>query len=383
MKNINYFAILFAFILFACNPAQKSFERGQFDKAIAQSIKKLHKKPNDIKHLRILEESFIYANENDNARLNYLQSKDPVNWDEVVLVYKKLMDRQDKVKTSDVIPNGIVFVDYTSSKTSAKENAIQDNYSVAKKLLESDQKSSIREAYDRLLKIKEYNPNFKSIDSLLQDTKQRGTNFVVVKYETQMNATIPSNLMEYLQNNALENTNTSWTTYAFSFEDSTKIDYKLIVSLKKYEIDAGKETERRTTERKEVKDGWEYEYDSDGRIKLDKDGNQVKKDKFKTISCQVTERTQRRKASITGDMIYSNAKNNQILSTVPVSGESIFENKYIITNGDKNALSAETTKLLNNKPMSYPNEDVMQKQAADKMKIAIKDAMKNNQSLFN
>ena len=135
-------------------------------------------------------------------------------------------------------------------------------------------------------------------------------------------------------------------------------------------------------ESKEVQDGWDYFLDNKGNVKKDSLGNDIKKPKYKTISCTVNETYQSKKAIISGSLDYINNDNNQLIKTDPITAESFFEYRSATGIGDLNALKPETKSKLGKLPVPFPSGFNMLLQAGQNLKSMVKDIIWRNKNVL-
>ena len=89
MKNLLPLVFILAIIFSGCSSSKKQLQKGNYDAAIAKSVKQLRKDPIDVKQIEILERSYQVANDQDNERIKFLKMEGkPKNWDNIYLVYK-------------------------------------------------------------------------------------------------------------------------------------------------------------------------------------------------------------------------------------------------------------------------------------------------------
>ncbi|MBI2968469.1 MAG: hypothetical protein HYY40_11755 [Bacteroidetes bacterium] len=189
MKKI--ISILTAGVLLAtgCTSPQKMYQKGNYDGAIVQAVKKLRKNPRKEKHILTLEKSYLKSNEQDNSRINFLKMEgNPQSWDEVYSIYNNLKLRQERVRsvTPLKIPStGRViqfsFIDYDQEIISAKKKAAEYLYNHAQTLLDRNDRESAKKAYFEFKRVKELYSNFMDVDAMLNKAKLAATIKVVVE----------------------------------------------------------------------------------------------------------------------------------------------------------------------------------------------------------
>ena len=96
-------SILFLFsivLLMACASSEKYLQKGQYDKAIDKSVKKLRKDPGNDKELYVLKEAYGKAQDFDKDRIDFLEKEGrEENYVAIYDLYVRLDRRQDKIKT--------------------------------------------------------------------------------------------------------------------------------------------------------------------------------------------------------------------------------------------------------------------------------------------
>ena len=137
-----------------------------------------------------------------------------------------------------------------------------------------------------------------------------------------------------------------------------------------------RETEERRTKR--VKDGWEYEYDRRGNVLKDSLGNDIKKEKYITVSARVTYTEQVKSAFVGGNVIYTDLLNRRVLNRFPMSSEFIFENTFARFRGDKRALTNEDREFLRYDFIPFPSNEQLVYDTGEDVKLKLKNIINNN-----
>ena len=140
--------------------------------------------------------------------------------------------------------------------------------------------------------------------------------------------------------------------------------------------------ETTVTETKEVEDGFDYILDANGNVTKDSLGNDIKVPRYKTVSCEVVDFHQNKTARLTGAIEYYDNATDKLLKTDPITSDAHFEHHYAIARGDVNALTPETAKRLDSKPLPFPPDEPMIIQAGEVMKKMTKDIIIRNESFL-
>ncbi|OFX20198.1 MAG: hypothetical protein A2033_19270 [Bacteroidetes bacterium GWA2_31_9] len=382
-KLLIVFICISAIYLTSCSSSKKYFEKGMYDSAVQKAVKKIRKKQDHAKSIEILEKAYPLANEKNIDRINFLKKEGkPDVWDEVYKNYSLLKDRQNLVKT--VLPlnlNGrtITFqtVDYDNEIIAAKKNAAEYFYVHAQKLLETNDKIKIREAYYEFKKVKNLYPDYKDVDPMIDKAKQLGLSWVFVYTENNTIIKLPPDFMDNLINVDLPKYNSEWVQYT-NQNIYSNIDYKIKMNLTIIDISPEKIKEDVTLDKKEIEDGWDYYLDSKGNVMKDSLGNDIKKPKYKTITCKVTKSMMTKAAHIEGKLEYIQASTGQVIKTVPVAADNFFNHIWAVAIGDIDALSPENKKYLGIKPIPFPPDINMILDAGNNLKGVINKALNDN-----
>lgn len=388
MKNLSYLLIIIT-ILAGCSTAKKYYQRGQYDAAVRKSVVKIRKKPDDRKNIEILEKAYPKANDLDMERIKFLKSEgQPDIWDEVFERYSDMKERQTLVKTICPIklPERTInfqFVDYDKEIIEAKKKAAEYFYVHGKKLLDNGDKASARQAYNEFLQVKSYYSTYEDVDDLIILAREKGMCHAIVKVQDNTIFKLPADFKENLITNDYSRINQQWVEYDFQQRQDIEYDYTVLVNLKIIDVSPEGIKEEHVTESKEIDDGFEYVLDGNGNVMKDSLGNDIKIPKKKTISCLVVKTFQHKACHMEGTLDFINNFTGKTLKTFPIAADNFFDHVYAVGNGDLNALSSETRKLIGIKPLPFPTDFDMIFMAGDIFKKVTFDALYNNRSYLN
>lgn len=387
MKTLKLLTVIALIAGFAsCTSTKRMIVKERYDKAIDICVKRLHKNSTNVKERHNLRKAYILANEKDNDKVMYLKkSGQPDVWDEVFVIYSRLDARQSKVKTltSSILREiGFKEIDYDQEIISAKKKAAEYYYAHGKQLLGMNDKFKAREAYEEFQKVKDFYASYKDVDDLLNQAYVKGQTHVQFEVTNILKIPLPQAVQQELDKMSLGELDNFWVKYETSKKPKGYYDYKVNLQINYFDVGREKEDKNTYKETKKVEDGWEYAKDENGNVMKDSLGNDIKIKKYKTISCRVTEVYQKKSSSITGAMeIYDNHL-NRMLKTVPVKGESIFENHYAEAFGDLDALKKETKEKIKGKRLKFPTTVELLMQSFDILKQVTEQAIKDNSYLI-
>lgn len=388
MKHITVLLLIATLLFTNCRTSSSYLKHGQFESAVYKSVAKLRKKPTKTKQINVLREAFSKANQSDLDRINFLRtSGEPDIWDNIFSRYNALKNRQDLVKTLPTnVLNAIHFVpvNYDEEVISAKRKAADYFYAHALQLLERNNKQSARQAYNDLLRVKQYYGDYKDIDAKMQEALLNGRNNILFKIQNQSNIIVPANFEQELLKISMDDMNTLWMNYHTKAIEQLTYDYNIQLNLKEIAVSPEQVREESYTDQKEIQDGFKYKLDSKGNVMKDSAGNDIKIPIIKIITCKVVLTKARKSAIIRGTLDYMNTHTGQLVQTYPVVAETFFENNVAVPYGDLNALSSSSRNLINTSHfVPFPSNPDIIMQGAVRLKDMTKDIIWRNKNIIN
>ncbi|MEP1487144.1 MAG: hypothetical protein ABJK28_01800 [Algibacter sp.] len=384
MKKLLLLTVVLLFFL-ACNTrkhVEQAVNTGNYDQAITTALDKLKTNKNKKRkydYVLMLQDAYYKVVDRDLSAIAHLKKdNNPEALRNIYKLYIDLNARQEAIKP--ILPlnvNGkdipFKFKNYTDDIFEAKENVSDYMYEKGINLLESDDKSTIREAYNTLDYLQRINPNYENTRELLEEAHQRGTYYILVAINNQTQQIIPARLEDDLLNFDTYGLNKFWSVYHTNKVDNLKYDYAMQLNLKRINISPERIKEREFLREKDIKDGWKYELDSAGNVAKDTLGNDIKVDKIIRVKCRLLETIQTKSSQVIGDVVYQNLASNQIINSFPIDSEFIFEYIFANSRGDKRALNNDDRNLLNNRRVPFPSNEQMVYDTGEDLKLQLKD----------
>ena len=382
MKNISVYLLVFCCLLFA-SCAQKHLIKGNYDKALAISVNKLKKNPDNEKYINILKESYTKANTRDNEKITFFkQEGQPDKWDEILVHYESLKRRQLLVRSLPEIPNGITFVDYNQEIIASKQKAAAYFYANGEKLLQQGGRENARNAYNDFLKIKPLFETYKDVDEKINEALLAGRTAVLFRLKNRTELIIPEGFERELLRMTVDDLNRKWVQFYLNEQPNAVYDYVVYFNLENIVVSPEKLKNTQYTDTKKVRDGWDYVLDKNGNVMKDTTGNDIKIEKYKTLTCDVLETQMFKSARVSGTVDFFEATTKEMIFSQPLFSEAVFNHFYAQIRGDIHAISEQTKEKLNCQPMPFPPSEELILQAADLLKFRIKDVVKTNATRF-
>jgi hypothetical protein len=387
MKKITVCLIVLTIFFSNCTSSKKYLARAQFNAAVNKSVSKLRKKPTKTKEMVILKEAYSKANSADIDRINFLKSSgEPDIWDNIFSNYSALKNRQEVVKTlpTDIL-NKINFVNinYDQEIITAKKKAAEYFYARGILSLDKKDRQSARSAYADFQKVKQYYYDYADIDNKINEALFKGRNNILFKVENRTNTIMPANFEEELLKININEINSLWMNYDTKINNDLFYDYAIVLRLMDIAVSPEQVKEESYTDQKEINDGFKYQLDKNGNVVKDSSGKDIKIPIIKVITCQVVITHQYKSTMINGVLDYINNKTGQLIKSIPLTAESVFENHAALPYGDLNALSPKSRNLINSRILRFPSNPEMIMQTNAKLKDAAKNIIWNNRNVID
>jgi len=379
-----FVTVITGLFLAGCNSSEKLLEKGSYDLAIEKSVENLRKKPSDRKEFRVLKEAYGKANSFDRDHIRFLEREGrPENWIEIYELYSLLDIRQNRIKTlPSSLLNEFNLVDYDDNIINSKDKAADLYYQSGTALLEKGGRENARLAYSDFEQITRLYSSYRDVDDKLLESRYHGTNQVLFLIENNSGVILPEDFDYELKKISLNAINRDWLNFD-TREDSAKVyDYVVVLDIDRIDISPERIESRSYTETAEIEDGTRYLFDDNGNVKKDSLGNDIKVPAVKEVSAEIVESVQYKSARVAGAVDYIDLRTDQLAKTEEMIVDAVFEYHSAVASGDKEAISKETLKKLNRKPVPFPSDEVLLMEAAYLLKEKTKGAVNRNRNLL-
>ncbi|MCD8528505.1 MAG: hypothetical protein LRY27_00640 [Chitinophagales bacterium] len=390
MKGWIYIQVFMAALLLSgCSGAQYFVKQGNNPQAIYAAANKLRKNPKKAdKTILALEHAWKVEQTRILDRINFLKlDGNPESWVEINDLYNQLDGYQRTVKPflplfihKEYRNADIPLVDVQQELVNSKQKAAEFLYAKGNQLLDKNDKMAARDAYGYFVKIKDYYGNYKDVDDKINEAYNSGQNHILVGYSNHTNMIIPQQFMDNLTAFNEQELNSPWTKYHTNQNDRSAYDYLLEVHV--LTIDIGPEQVNNTSyqDKKQVQDGFQYILDGKGNVMKDSLGNDMKEPAYKDIVATIF-RTEQTKIGVLNGVVEYKRANGQVFQKFPFQEALGFKNMFATFQGDKNALSAESKKIIGGAFVPFPSNIQMVMDASELVKAKTYAIIQNNQGL--
>jgi hypothetical protein len=232
-----------------------------------------------------------------------------------------------------------------------------------------------REVYNDLRYLDKINPNFRDTRALMQQALEQGTHYILVGLQNQSQTVLPERLEEELLNFSTYGINDQWTQYHNNKINALDYDYDLDIIIDRIVISPEQVLQKELIKEKQIKDGFIYEYDTNGNVKKDSLGNDIKKDKFITIKANVIQNTQLKESNVNAIVQLKDKRTLQVVDRFPVNSSFVFTYIYGSIYGDRRALEANYLETLNPQSVNFPLDEQMVYDTGEDLKLKIKQIL--------
>lgn len=386
--------LLLLSMLASCKGPTELIEQGNYDRAVELTLKKLRgKKKKKEKYVRGLEEAFNRATQRDMAQISRLRnSGQPEHWEKIYTLFRQIERRQARVRPllplvdKDGYQANFSFVKTTDAVAEAKREMVAHFYDQARSYLaqaERGDKVAARSAHAQLAKIDRYYKVYKDKEALKRRAGAAGVSHVLVEIGNRSGVLLSERLESELLRFGVSDLDSRWQRYYLEqLPAGLAPDYRVEVEFTDIAVSPGEVRERIYTEEKEIDDGFDYVLDQNGNVLKDTSGNDVKVARTKLIRADVLENHQLKNAVLSGRLLFYDTRAGQLLHTQPLTAEAIFENYAATFNGDERALGSRSRRRIGNAPVPFPADEVLLLEAADKLKPAIRRAIRESQHIY-
>jgi len=176
---------------------------------------------------------------------------------------------------------------------------------------------------------------------------------------------------------SVEGLNRKFQNYDVKANPTIQYDYYIVMNLTQLEFSPERERSRVYDDINEI-ETIEVVKDKNGKPKRDSLGKEIKEKIITRYVASIEEITQSKSVLLGGKLEYTHALTGDIEFSKPINVEGLFENHLArLIKGDRDYVSKDCRKKLNGKLVSFPSNEDLLRDAAEKMKKLVKDIIYN------
>jgi len=383
--------LLFATIILtlaSCKSVKKMVEKGDYDGAIAFAAKKLQGKENKkTKYVKGLESAFAKITARDMATYHRLENENrSENWDKMYNILSRVETRQRVI--TPLIPlvsnegyhASFKFVKTDPLMVKARHEASKYHYTKGLELIAAARigdKQAAREAHHEFNFINRYFTDYKESIRLSVEALFLGTNRILIRYNDNRFGFTASRFYDELSINPGE-LNTRWTEYYIDPRADVPMDYEARITLLSADVSRDNQDERYFTDRKSIRDGFNYELDSQGNVKKDTLGNDIRTPKFIDVEARIIEVYRYKEAAVEIGIEVVDLHRDVMVDRERISHNVVFEDYSCTISGDRRALSDNERNKYRTYPLAFPSDSDMLVTAANEVRRDVRNKIKRS-----
>ncbi len=388
--------LVLALVVVGCGgvkKTQKALNSGNYQTAMNRAIKNLRDNKTRKGHqdyVLLLEEAFEKHSQREIERITFLEKDgNPAHLMAIYEGYSGLKNLQDQI--APLLPLPVYsedrsarfnFSNYDNVIVETKNELAAYLYDNASNLLAgANNKNDYRRAYDEFKYLEEIDPGYGDTAVKMGQAYEKGLDYVKVQLNNATQQVIPKRLEDELLDFNTYGLNDFWTQFHARPSQNTKYDFAMELDFNQINISPERVNERQIIREKVVPDGFEYVLDNNGNVAKDSLGNDIKVDRFKTVTCNFYEFTQLKTAQIGAKVSFTDLRNGQVINSYPLTSEFIFEHIYANMDGDRRALDNDLVALLDLAAVPFPSNEQMIYDAGEDLKARLKAVV--NRHHFN
>ena len=373
-------------ILSSCTNTKKLVEQGRYDEAVEYASRKLAGKKKKEKYVTLLEDAFDKATARDMKRIAKLERKNG-NWDKIIDIYGLIRERQEMV--APLIPligkkgyhANFKFVKVDELELAAMKKSAHFHYNLGLDYLsnaEDGSKIAARKAYNSFKDAEQYFENYKDVVRLKDKAHQLGLTHFVFEMKNNAPVLLPHEFEKTVLQMGVADLNTGWNRFHLNNPNHVKADFKVVMSLNDIDVSPERVKEREYVDVREIEDGFEYVLDKNGNVLKDTLGNDVTIPRRVLIEARVFEVFQSKAAIVGGHLEFYDLDSKELMKTMPVSVETVFENYASRFRGDRRALTDLSKRRCDTRPLPFPTDEELLLDAADSLKPLVRSKIRSS-----
>jgi hypothetical protein len=234
---------------------------------------------------------------------------------------------------------------------------------------------SFRDAFSIFQEIEDIAPNYNDSYALMQESKIKGTNFILIVTTNKTEMTFPKDFEEDILDINLEDLNREWTVFHTTKDESLDYRYKINLIFDKIDFSPEQIFEKEEQIEKMISVIGD-QTDGDGNFTLDESGNNASNTQSLKIKGILNTIKQSKILNLNAHLEYFDLLSNQKLERYKIDSQFIFENTFASFDADERALTEKQLLLTKGNSVLFPSNDQMLYDVAKDFKKKFKSTIK-------
>lgn len=378
-KYLTLVSILF---LLSCNSTkrvEKAMLSGNYNQAINLALDQIQKGNDNTKtneQKRILQQAYKKYEDEQLDQFDFLEKSPESNEEEIYFTLKEL--RQTQLSIKPVLPLMIDgkklklnFQDVSSELIIAKQNYTEYLYNQGISYMSQNQTLGYRYAFDTFQQVDRLIPNYKNTNSLMTESREKGTDYVLVKAYNVTQVAIPKALEQDILDINTYGLNDDWTVYHANVGDGNAYQYQINLNFESIVFSPERIIEKEKEIQRTIEET-ENQVNREGEVRRDSLGNVLTY--VRNINAQglLNIITQEKSVAILAQVDYIDLNNDQKINDYKLDSQFLFQNIFATFRGDERALDSDQKALLQGRAVPFPNNEQMLFDAAEDIKSKLK-----------
>ena len=309
----------------------------------------------------------------------------PDSWKKVYSKYEELNSLQQSIApflpiyiNKEFREADIYITDLSDELYDAKVKATEVLYAEVQQLMTSNRKADARLAYAKCQDILNLMPNYKDVPTIRDQAYQKGLVFVNYAYYNDGVSFLPASFENQLQQFPANELSMEWISMHYG-EDMEEGDARIELRIVNVEFSPERVSQSQYNDKKTIEDGYEYELDSDGNVKKDSLGNDIKTPKEVEIVANIFITNMEKTGNVQYSIDIYNGR-NQLISSNPFTEVTRFAHQYARFQGDERALTNRSKRLLRSDALAFPSNQQMIMDVGSAIRNNTINHIRNNQN---
>lgn len=378
-KYLTLVSILF---LLSCNSTkrvEKAMLSGNYNQAINLALDQIQKGNDNTKtneQKRILQQAYKKYEDEQLDQFDFLEKSPESNEEEIYFTLKEL--RQTQLSIKPVLPLMIDgkklklnFQDVSSELIIAKQNYTEYLYNQGISYMSQNQTLGYRYAFDTFQQVDRLIPNYKNTNSLMTESREKGTDYILVKAYNVTQVAIPKALEQDILDINTYGLNDDWTVYHANVGDGNAYQYQINLNFESIVFSPERIIEKEKEIQRTIEET-ENQVNREGEVRRDSLGNVLTY--VRNINAQglLNIITQEKSVAILAQVDYIDLNNDQKINDYKLDSQFLFQNIFATFRGDERALDSDQKALLQGRAVPFPNNEQMLFDAAEDIKSKLK-----------